>query len=594
MQFHLFRLRFRRRIRTQKRNVERLSLEAEEQLEERFFKRLNRLVQVRRFIAVWVVFLLFLLAGVMVQLQALSGYFQTLQAVPGGIYNEGIVGNFTTANPIYATGTADVAVAHLLFAGLLKYDDQGKLAPALAESWSSNDRGTVYTVKLRPGLTWQDGQPLTAADAVFTFKLIQNPDAQSPLISGWQNITVAATDARTVTFTLPGAFSSFPYSLTTGLVPEHLLASIPPTSLRTADFNTVSPIGAGPFAFQALQVSGDTADTRKEQVAMTPFANYYAGKPKLDQFVIHVYRDQDRLLQDYQHKELTAAAGLTELPQGITEDSSNYVSRFLMSAADMVFFRVSDGVLADKTVRQALVAASNPAAIVQQLGYQTPLVIEPLLAGQIGYDPGLAQQTGDVNRARSLLDNAGWSVGPNGLRSKDGKVLRFTLSAQDTPEYQQVTAELQRQWQAIGVDVKIDLQSSTDLQDTLTSHGYEALLYGITIGPDPDVFAYWHSSQADVRSANRLNFSEYKSATADSALEAGRTRDDPAIRAAKYRPFLQAWQADAPALGLYQPQLLYVSHVKVNNLAVTNLVGPADHYADVQNWLIRQARVTNQ
>lgn len=594
MQFHLFRLRFRRRLRTQKRNVERLSLEAEEQLEERFFKRLNRLTQVRRFIALWVVFLLFLLAAVMVQLQGLSGYFQTLQAVPGGIYNEGLVGSFTTANPIYATSPADVAVSHLIFAGLLKYDDKGQLAPALAESWSNNDRGTVYTVKLRPGLTWQDGQPLTAADAAYTFQLIQNPDAQSPLISSWRNIKVAAVDNLTVTFTLPGAFSSFPYSLTTGLVPAHLLKSITPQNLRSADFNTAHPVGAGPFAFQALQVSGDTANTRKEQVAMIPFAHYYGGQPKLDQFVVHVYRDQDRMIQDYRQKELTAMAGLASVPDGLAKDATNQISRFQMAAANMAFFRTSSGVLADKTVRQALVAASDPAAIIWQLGLTTPRVNEPLLQGQLGYDPAYAQVTGDPNRAASLLDAAGWKVGPDGMRSKDGKPLQFSLRAQDTPEENMVTGILKQEWRQVGVNVQIELLSDTDLQSALTYHDYDALLYGITIGPDPDVFAYWHSSQADVRSANRLNLSEYKSAAADAALEAGRARDDPVLRVAKYKAFLQAWQSDAPALGLYQPQLLYIAHVKVKNLVANNLVSPADRYADVQTWLIRQGRVTNQ
>ncbi len=83
-----------------------------------------------------------------------------------------------------------------------------------------------------------------------------------------------------------------------------------------------------------------------------------------------------------------------------------------------------------------------------------------------------------------------------------------------------------------------------------SSRSYDALLYGISIGVDPDVFVYWHTSQNDPRS-NRLNFSEYSSKAADEGLESGRTRTDAGLRTIKYRPFLQAWQRDLPALGLY-------------------------------------------
>src|SRR6185503_418921 len=116
-----------------------------------------------------------------------------------------------------------------------------------------------------------------------------------------------------------------------------------------------------------------------------------------------------------------------------------------------------------------------------------------------------------------------------------------------TSEYAAVTAALQKAWKAVGVDVQVTQLSDIDLQSVVSRHEYSAVLYGISLGTDPDVFAYWHSSQADPRSTSRLNLSEYTSVTADRALEAGRSRSDPSVRAAKYRPFLDVWRADAPA-----------------------------------------------
>jgi hypothetical protein len=109
---------------------------------------------------------------------------------------------------------------------------------------------------------------------------------------------------------------------------------------------------------------------------------------------------------------------------------------------------------------------------------------------------------------------------------------------------------------------------------------------------DPDVFVYCDSSQTDPRSA-RLNLSDYQSSTADTSLEAGRTRLDPSLRIIKYKPFLQAWQTDAPALGLYQPRFLYVVHEKVYGLTEHTLNSDINRFDNVQNWMVRTAKVTN-
>jgi ABC-type transport system substrate-binding protein len=145
----------------------------------------------------------------------------------------------------------------------------------------------------------------------------------------------------------------------------------------------------------------------------------------------------------------------------------------------------------------------------------------------------------------------------------------------------------------LGVQADLRYLSGIDLQNALAFHDYDAILNSITIGADPDVFVYWDSSQADIRSANRLNLSEYKNTVADAALEAGRTRLDPSLRKIKYRPFLEAWQQDNPAIGLYQPRLLYLTNGRVAGLEEHSINTPTDRLANVENWQIRTAKVTN-
>jgi peptide/nickel transport system substrate-binding protein len=515
-----------------------------------------------------------------------------MRPVPGGIYTEGILGDFTTANPIFATNEVDTSVAKLVFAGLLKYNEQNQLVGNLAADWSVNEKGNVYTVNLKPNLKWHDGQPLTAEDVVFTYKVIQNPDAHSPLQSSWQGVTVAAHGSRQVTFSLPNALSSFPYELTTGIVPKHLLSHVAMADMRTAQFNTVNPIGAGPFAWKTLQVAGNTPATREEQIALSPSKTYNGGTPKLASFIIHAFHDQDRMLQSYKQHELTGMSGLSSVPPELVKDKSVHTINYPLMAAEMAFFKTSQGVLSDVHVRQALVQGADRQAIIKSLGYQTTAVDEPLLQGQLGYDPAYRQAGYDLAAAKALLDANGWKL--NGqVRAKGKQPLRFALYTDNAEEDRAVAAQLAQQWKQLGAQVDVNAEDASTLQQVVSAHGYDALLYGIAIGPDPDVFAFWDSSQANPLSPNRLNLSEYKSTAADAALEAGRTRTDPVLRTVKYRPFLQAWQQDAPALGLYQPRYLYITAQPVYNLAPHNLNADSDRFYNVEDWEIHTAAVTN-
>jgi len=587
-------LRMRRILRRKQRQVEAVTEAAEQQLDSNLIGRFDRLLKVRRFTAAWLVLALLAIGCTAIQTIALSGYYQTVRPVSGGIYNEGMVGTYSNANPLFATGSVDIAVSRLIFAGLLKYDDQNQLVGNLASSYTVDSTGKHYVVYLRPNITWQDGKPLTAQDVVFTYHLIQNPDTQSPLLTAWQNISISAPNPTTINFDLPNAFSAFPYSLITGIVPQHLLAGVPATQLRSDDFNTTKPVGAGPFAWQALQGSSTTDPAKSlSLIALKPFTHYVGGTPKLSGFVVHAFGSQEQLIQAFQKRDINAMAGVTSVPAEIEKANDVRTANFPSTAALMTFFKTSTGVLADTQVRQALVQGADTKSIIQQLGYMAKPVKEPLLLGQLGYDPKYEQASYNTDAANATLDKGGWVRGSNGMRSKNGQALAFHLYAEDSPENRRTVEYLSSDWAKLGVAVTPVLQNLTDFQTTLEFHTYDALLYGISIGSDPDVYAYWDSSQADIRSTSRLNFSEYSSASADSALESGRTRLNASLRVIKYKPFLQAWQTDAPALGLYQPRFLYITRGTVYGLNEHTLNTDSDRYESVIHWQIHTAKVTN-
>ncbi|MCA9344545.1 hypothetical protein KC946_01795, partial [Candidatus Saccharibacteria bacterium] len=431
-------------------------------------------------------------------------------------------------------------------------------------------------------------KPLTSADVVYTYNMIKNPDAKSPLASSWQGIKIKAQGPNQVVFTLPSILSSFPYSMVNGILPKHLLDGVPPTQLRSVTFNTKSPVGSGPFKWEAVEVIGSDTQNRDQRIELVPFEDYVKGQPAIDKFLIRTFSEEEKLAEALEKREIDSAAGLSVMPENLKNDTSLNDYNIALSSSVYVFFKNTSEPFTNVNVRKALSYAVDPKQIVDNVNSPVGASNGPLLAGQLGYDKTITQNVNNKQKAANLLDKAGWRLNENNLREKAGKPLTFTLTTQENSTFNFVAQQLKKQWSDIGVEVEIIEQRDTDLQSALTVHNYDALLYGIAIGSDPDVFAFWHSSQADLRSPNSLNFSEYSSAKADRALEAGRTREDVLVRTAKYKSFLEAWRDDAPAVAIYQPRYLYLVRDPLFNFSHKTMNNGSDRLNDVSNWMVRR------
>jgi peptide/nickel transport system substrate-binding protein len=589
----LRKLRLGRRFKRSQKHVESIGQQAEAGLEKHFFGRLGRFVGVRRFVFAWIMLLALLVGGVIVQTRGLSRYFQQLSPAEGGTYTEGVLGSFTNANPIYATGPVDSTVAKLLFSSIMQYDSNNKLVGDLALKLSFNRQADVYTIKLRDNVYWHDGKPLTAEDVVFTYETIQNSDAQSPLLPNWKGVKIKAINSHTVEFDLPHALASFPHSLTSGIVPKHLLSNIPASQLRSVSFNTANPIGSGPFKWDSIQVDGSTLETREEQIGLIKNEQYYLGAPKLDRFTVRAFRNDEALITSMNNKEITGAAGLDNMPDNKSNDLSTKQYSVPLMGEIMVFLKNSDEILKDANVRRALTKGTDVNEIIAGLGYPVIKSDSLLLRSHTGYNKKITQQAYNPKQAKLLLKKSGWvKINDKGIRTKKGQELTVRMFSRSNSQYSYVTSVLQKQWRAIGVKLDVALQSDEELQSTIAFHNYQALLYGISLGNDPDIYAYWHSSQADAGSSGRLNLAEYKSNILDQALEGGRSRVDPKLRATKYKPMLAQWRTDAPAIALYQPRYLYITSDSVQGFMPTKFVSPTDRFANIVNWTIKEAPKT--
>jgi peptide/nickel transport system substrate-binding protein len=587
-------LKARRIIRRQRRMAESVGEQADQDLNRLFFRRFDRLHAVRRFVAVWVVLILMLGMGALWQVRALDKFYLESTPAVGGVYREGIMGSFTNANPLFATTSVDASVSKLLFSGLFKVSPEGEIIGDLARSFTVDEKGSAYTISLRDDVYWQDGQLFDASDVLYTYSAIQNPATRSPLRSSWADVKVTSPDSFTVVFTLPNPLSSFPYALVNGIVPEHILSLVELEDLRSSKFNTISPVGTGPFEFSTIQVTGTSKENRQERIALAKNNQYFNTKPGLDSVVLQTYNDEERMIADFENKIIQSMVGLTSVPDTLQSQEYVELQQATLTSIVMVFFNNSSKLLSDKTLRQALLQATDIADIRAGLGYSPVASDSPFLKNQFAYNPDITQLPYDPEKAVTLLDEAGWVKGDDNVRTKDGTRLSLRFVSQSLSEYATITQKIQQQWGEIGVEIEAVLQPEEDIQSSaLVRHDYDVLLYGISIGFDPDVFAYWHSSQADPNSSS-LNLSEFKDAVADEALEAGRTRIDENLRKVKYDPFLRQWQTEAPAIALYQPRFVMVTRGTFVGFESNYMSSAVDRYWSIADWKIRNAETIKQ
>lgn len=540
-------------------------------------------------IMIWLAAIALLIAGLGIQYSWNSQGSKKDGAKSGGVYVEGVIGNISTLNPLLAASEPEQAVSRLLFSSLYNYDVTGALHTDLAESMTVKD-DKVYTIKLRNAV-WHDGKKLTAEDVVYTINLIKNPQVRSPLRVNWLDISARAIDDSTVEFMLPAVYAGFSHALTFPVIPKHILQSVSPSSMREADFSS-NPVGSGPFAVKRVQTSESTSST--DVVRMEPNTKYYGAVSTLSRLELRAYGNESLLVKAVNSGEVSAASGLSLSAADNIKSKQYSTKHWLLNKGVYLLMNNRSQTLQDARVRQALRYATDTSSIRATVGDNVARLDTPILQSQIAQKLPAAPDY-NLDKAKALLKEAGWTYNQGQWKGKDGRPLTVAVTTSSgRDEYKKIVDALKQQWSKLGVDVQlreIDTSSTTTsfVQSVLQPRDYDALLYELELGADPDVFAYWHSSQA---SASGYNFANYSNRTVDNDLVGGRSRTNSALRAAKYIQFVNQWLNDAPAIGLYQSVGSYV----LNNGA--SIVEPRgslntmnDRYADVTTWSTGRASV---
>ncbi len=548
-----------------------------------FTKRTQRMDGVKRFTIGWLALAIGLCLTSSYSAWNLFGKSRTSTPESGGTYIEGMVGEINNLNPLFSNGNLDNASSKLIFNGLLRQDTSGRLTNDLASGWSVGKDSKTYTVTLREGVKWQDGEQFSAKDVVFTINTIKNQATRSSLYSSWQGISVKSVGKNNVEFKLPAPSAAFLQALTTPILPSHILEDIPVENLRTTAFNN-SPIGTGPFEFRILRT---TKSGQQLELAANP--EYYRGTPRLDKFILAAYSNEADLSSDLKSREITAAVDLGSSEADKLDSNNIRTVQYPIRNGVYAFFKTTSTPLNDITVRRSLALAISRQSILDIFNTRYQPLNSPILTEQIGFD-AKNNQTTNIKKASELLDKAGWKL-KDGIRYKKGKQLEINLTTLNSDEYKVMAEEVQRQWAEIGVKIKPQVLNQEQLEQTaLSAHDYGILLYGISIGADPDMFAYWHSSQAV---PGGLNFSEWKSNAADLNLETGRSRLEPELRAARYNAFSKVWLDEAPAVALYQPRINYTYNQNAQGFKIFPLNNSSDRLTNVEEWTVNNRSVYN-
>ncbi len=550
--------------------------------------RLDRLANVRRRVSIWVALVLVMIGVSAVQWHISRSSFTTMTYASGGSYSEGVLGPLENLNPIFAKTSAEKSAAKLLFSSLYRYDSTGNIKTDLADGVKVNDKETEYTVKLKKNLKWSDGHDLTINDVIFTLKLLANPEVGAE-ISGWRSIKFEKASEDSVKFILPASYSPFVHALTFPIVPEHALKDVKPSNLREHDFNK-APISSGPFAFRLLQ--NVTSDGSKKVLYLQSNGNYYGGTTKLDRLQLYVYPTQDDIVKSLRTREITGTPELIYNDQWAEVKSMYAAESHSLNNGVYALFNNNSQFLQSNPIRQALALSVDTGKLRQSLSLSTEELSGPILNKFLGKS---SQPLGyDTKKAKSLLDAEGWKVIDN-ARQKENVKLKLNMVVLKNNNYEKAAQYLAQVWRNelnIEVDVKVidpNDASQNILQTILQPRNFDVLIYELSLGGDPDVYAYWHSSQA---TNNGLNFSNYNNAVADDALESGRSKLSLKQRFDRYEKFANIWKTDAPAIALYQPKFDYIHIRSVKALdEKTEVVNPVDRYVDVQYWATEKQSV---
>lgn len=491
--------------------------------------------------------------------------------------------NFNPFSPNAVTATDGMIYEPLFF---YNTTTSGDIKPWLGSSYSWADGGKTLHIKIRSGVTWNDGKPFTNADVAFSFSNAMHASTLNAYGLPLAGVTTDGTDGVTLTFTQSAYTKAYFILGKTLMLPQHIWGSIPDAQKTTVLNST--PVGTGAWTVKSVATTVVTLTARKDY--------YFAGYPKFTTLRYISYNGNNSadaaiesgavdwsgafipgIQKNYLAKDpkytlvntpLAVTSFIPNALQGPTADAN--VRKAISAGLDRSFM--------SKSVYDGEAAAANPAALL------TPNFSSVL-------DPSLptAFETGQ-DKVDSYLKASGYSKGSDGYYAKGGKRLTVTVKmVSGWTDYLSLGQLAQQELKKVGIDLQIDSEAYNTWAADQASGNFQMLLSSFGFTPDP--YAYYDQI-LDSRIAKPLgqqttggNYGRYHNAVVDDALNHIAATTDANAQKPWFYAIEQQFVKDMPDIPLMDAQ----NEQEFNGNNVTGFPTAANSYAGASVWLFPDA-----
>lgn len=541
-------------------------------------------------IITFVMFIPLLLAACGTQTTTSTG---ASKPVFGGSITDGLFEEPDSLLPEQSIETYADLVDATIWAPLFYGDNTGIIQPALATVLPSTANGGIsadgltYTIKLRSGLKWSDGSPLTSADVAFSLNLFANPAyAGKTQASEFAKIaSVTAPDATTVTITLKSVDVAFmALALTDPLnfapLPKSVYGSLDPASIPKST-NAFNPqVTSGPFTI--------VDRVKSDHITMKRNPNYFqAPKPYLDQIMFKIITDQNTILTALQSGSIDTSwfLDINKLATYKTIPGYKVALDKAPGTYEAIYFNETNPLLADLKVRQAISQAIDVTPLIQNIwkGIASPTCDDGVAT--FAHDASLVPcYKYDPAAAKALLTGDGFTMGSDGYFQKNGKTLELRYSTTAGKAYRvQTETIVQDQLKQIGIKMDIvNYPADTFFGSVLGDYTqFDIAEFANSLGYDPDNHTQWGSDQF---LPNGFNISHYSNPEVDAAIKTELSDPDIAHRTAAFHTIYKDIITDLPAMYYYAFPNISVAKANLQNY-FPSAAGPSETW-NVWDWYL--------
>jgi peptide/nickel transport system substrate-binding protein/oligopeptide transport system substrate-binding protein len=498
-----------------------------------------------------------------------DGWAEAKDPVQGGTYRRPLEFMPRTLDPAFATDIYSITIIQQVFEGLVQFDKDLNVIPAIAKSWKISHDGLTYTFTLREGVKFHSGKNVTAQDVVYSFTRIADPSTKSPAahllekVLGFKEFQEGVANSikgfRTIRRHVFEIKLSEPFTPFLSALGTFHFKVVPKDEVeRASPIFSKNPVGAGPFKFVSMKEG--------EEILLEANANYFEGRPYLDKIVFKIFpgAPRERILKEFRDGSLEESFIPPLEIENISKEKRTLFFQKPLLSLRFYGLHTRSKPVDNKKLRKALNFAVDKKFIISHLHQnQFHLAKGILPPGMSGYDPKRDPYPYDENRAKELLAGAGYQKGQS--------VPLELWSATRSEAAQKELNEIKSQWDKVGIQANVNYETNwPNFESMLRANKAPAfILAWYADFPDPDnLFTNLFHSKG------RINYMAYTNPEVDRLIDAARTERDYLKRMDLYRKVEEMILKDAPIVPMVNHLYQVVVQPYVRGLELNALGGP--------------------